>query len=176
VIFIIFGKGGDFAGEAPNVSTLWIILKEPSFWIMMGLFSLGIGASFGVYTMLPLYLVAEKGMDRTWANTFVAFSRIFTLGSSILVGWITDRVGPRKTLMGVFMAIGIITLLLFSWGLSLEPGLFSLSFFSQSLPLPFFQPGLQRSLGLVLGGLRMWLSLSPFLLVFFSEAESLPLD
>ena len=111
-IFILFGKGGDFLGEAPNLSTLRIILKEPSFWIMMGLFSLGIGASFGVYTMLPLYLVAEKGMDRTWANTFVAFSRIFTLGSSILVGWITDRIGPQKTLMGVFMATGVITLLL----------------------------------------------------------------
>jgi len=65
MVFIIFGKGGGFPGEAPNVNTLRIILKGPSFWIMMALFSLGIGASFEVYTMMPLYLVAEKGIDRT---------------------------------------------------------------------------------------------------------------
>ena len=112
MVFIIFGKGGDFPGEAPNVSTLRTVLKEPSFWIMMALFGLGIGASFAVYTMMPLYLIAEKGMDRTWANTYVAFSRILTPGSSFLVGWITDRIGPRKTLMGVFMTAGIVTILL----------------------------------------------------------------
>jgi NNP family nitrate/nitrite transporter-like MFS transporter len=138
VIFIIFGKGGDFAGEAPNVSTLRIILKEPSFWFMMGLFSLGIGASFGVYTMLPLYLVAEKGMDRTWANTFVATSRIFTLGSSILVGWITDQVGPRKTLMGVFMATGIVTLLL---GLVSGAWIILIVFLHSILATSFFPAG-----------------------------------
>ncbi len=137
-IFILFGKGGDFQGEAPNLSTLRIILKEPSFWIMMGLFSLGIGASFGVYTMLPLYLVAEKGMDRTWANTFIAFSRIFTLGFSILVGWITDRIGPQKTLMGVFMATGIITLFL---GLASGPSIILFVFLQSMFATSFFPAG-----------------------------------
>lgn len=111
-VFMIFGKGGDFPGEAPKVSTLRIVVKERSFWILMALFGLGIGASFAVYTMMPLYLVAEKGIDRTWANTSIAFSRILTLGSSIVVGWIVDRIGPRKTLMGVFVTSGIITILL----------------------------------------------------------------
>lgn len=136
MVFIIFGSGGSFPGEAPNVSTLRIILKEPSFWIMMALFSLGIGASFGVYTMMPLYLVAEKGIDRTWANTFIAFSRILTLGSSILAGWITDRIGPRKTLMGVFMTTGIITILL-----GLVPGSWIiLTVFLQSILATSFFP------------------------------------
>jgi len=136
MVFIIFGSGGGFPGEAPNVSTLRIILKEPSFWIMMALFSLGIGASFGVYTMMPLYLVAEKGIDRTWANTFIAFSRILTLGSSILAGWITDRIGPRKTLMGVFMTTGIITILL-----GLVPGSWIiLTVFLQSILATSFFP------------------------------------
>ena len=136
MVFIIFGSGGSFPGEAPNMSTLRIILKEPSFWIMMALFSLGIGASFGVYTMMPLYLVAEKGIDRTWANTFIAFSRILTLGSSILAGWITDRIGPRKTLMGVFMTTGIITILL-----GLVPGSWIiLTVFLQSILATSFFP------------------------------------
>ena len=111
-VFMIFGKGGGFPGEAPNMSTLRVVVKEPSFWIMMALFGLGIGASFAVYTMMPLYLVAEKGIDRTWANASIAFSRILTLGSAIVAGWIVDRIGPRKTLMGVFVASGLITILL----------------------------------------------------------------
>ncbi len=138
VVFILFGKGGDSQGEAPKVDTLRIIVKEPSFWIMMGLFGLGIGASFAVYTMMPLYLVAEKGIDRTWANTFVAFSRILSLGSSILVGWITDRIGPRKTLMGVFMTTGMITMLL---GLVPGPWIIPTVFLQSMLATAFFPAG-----------------------------------
>lgn len=138
VVFLLFGKGGNSSGEAPKVSTLRIIVKEPSFWIMMGLFGLGIGASFAVYTMMPLYLVAEKGFDRTWANTLVAFSRILTLGSSIVAGWVTDRIGPRKTLMGVFMTTGIITMLL-----GLVPGRWIIPtvFLQSMLATAFFPAG-----------------------------------
>ena len=138
VVFMIFGKGGGFPGEAPKVSTLRIVLKEPSFWIMMALFGLGIGASFAVYTMMPLYLVSEKGMDRTWANTSVAFSRILTLGSSILVGWITDRIGPKKTLTGVFMTTGIITILL---GLAPGKWIIPTVFLHSMLATAFFPAG-----------------------------------
>jgi NNP family nitrate/nitrite transporter-like MFS transporter len=137
-VYMIFGKGGGFLGEAPNVSTLRIVMKGPSFWIMMALFGLGIGASLAVYTMMPLYLVAEKGIDRTWANTSIAFSRILTLGSSIVVGWITDRIGPRKTLMGVFVASGIITILL-----GVVPGWWIIPtvFLQSILATSFFPPG-----------------------------------
>jgi NNP family nitrate/nitrite transporter-like MFS transporter len=112
IVFVFFGKGGTFPGEAPNSKILRTILIEPSFWVMIALFTLGIGASFGVYTMMPLFLVAEKGMDRAWANTLVAISRIPTLGVSILAGWVADRFGPKQTLRGVFMATGMATLLL----------------------------------------------------------------
>jgi len=138
IVFMIFGRGGGFPGEAPKMNTLRIVLKEPSFWILMALFGLGIGASFAVYTMMPLYLVAEKGMDRSWANTSVAFSRILTLGSSILVGWITDRIGPRKTLMGVFTTAGIVTILL-----GVVPGLWIIPtvFLQSILATAFFPAG-----------------------------------
>src|SRR5512139_3037459 len=100
-VFVLWGKGGAFPGEAPDSKTLRSILVEPSFWIMIALFSLGIGASLGVYAMMPLYLVTERGMDRTWANTLVASSRILTMGSAIVTGWRTDRTGSKKTLMGI---------------------------------------------------------------------------
>ncbi len=136
MVFIIFGKGGEVRGESPNFKMVRTILFEPSFWMMMALFSLGIGASLGVYTMMPLYLVAEKGMDRTWANASIGFSRILTPGSLILTGWMTDRIGPQKTLMGVFMTVGIITILL-----GLAPGSWMIPiFFLQSILATSFFP------------------------------------
>jgi NNP family nitrate/nitrite transporter-like MFS transporter len=137
-IFIFWGKGGAFPGEAPDSKTLRSILVEPSFWIMIALFSLGIGAGLGIYAMMPLYLVTERGMDRTWANTLVASSRILTMGSAILAGWITDRIGPKKTLMGILLASGFVTIFV-----GLAPGSWIiLAVFLQSmLAAAFFPPG-----------------------------------
>lgn len=111
-VFIFWGRGGAFPGEAPDSKTLRSILVEPSFWIMIALFSLGIGASFGVYSMIPLYLVSEKGMERTWANTLLGLSRISTLVIVLLSGWVTDRLGARRTLKAVFLANGLTTMIL----------------------------------------------------------------
>jgi NNP family nitrate/nitrite transporter-like MFS transporter len=112
MIFVFWGKGGTFPSEAPALKTLRSLLVEPSFWIMIALFSLGIGASFGVYSMIPLYLVSEKGMERTWANTLLGLSRISTLVIVLLSGWVTDRLGVKQTLKAVFLANGLSTMIL----------------------------------------------------------------
>lgn len=137
-VFVFFGKGGTFPGEAPDSRTLRSILVEPSFWIMIALFGLGIGASFGVYTMMPLYLVVEKGMERPWANTLVGLSRVPTLGFSILSGWVTDHLGPKKTLWGVFTATGMTTMLL---GLVSGSWIILVVFLQPMLATSFFPPG-----------------------------------
>jgi NNP family nitrate/nitrite transporter-like MFS transporter len=110
--FVFWGKGGTFRGETPDSKTLQPILGQPSFWILLVLFSLGIGASFGVYSMIPLYLVSEKGMERTWANTLLGLSRISTLVIVLLAGWLTDRLGAKQTLKAVFLASGLSTMIL----------------------------------------------------------------
>jgi NNP family nitrate/nitrite transporter-like MFS transporter len=137
-VFAFWGKGGAFPGETPNSRILRTLLGERSFWIMVALFSLGIGASFGVYTMMPLYLVTEKGMDRPWANTLVGFSRVSTLGFSIVSGWVTDRIGPKKTLWGVFMTTGIVTVLL---GLVSGSWIILTVFLQPMVATAFFPPG-----------------------------------
>ena len=111
-VFTCFGRGGAFLGEPPSLKNLRALLTIPSFWIMVVCFSMGIGASLGVYTMLPLYLVAEEGMERFWANTLVGLSRVAAVGVVFLAGWATDRLGPRKALGGAFLATGMATVLL----------------------------------------------------------------
>jgi NNP family nitrate/nitrite transporter-like MFS transporter len=112
VAFAQFGRDGRFYGETPSTKTLRVLLTQPSFWIMMVLFSMGIGGNLGVYAMLPLYLVAERGLERSWANTLVALSRIAGLGVVFLAGWATDQLGPKRALRGVFLATGMATVFL----------------------------------------------------------------
>jgi NNP family nitrate/nitrite transporter-like MFS transporter len=138
ILFFLFGRGGRFCGESLNVSTLRIILKEPSFWVMMALFSLGIGGTFGMFAMFPLYLVSEKGMDHAWANTLVGLSRISPVGVAILSGWVTDRLGPKRTLKVIFLANGIAVMLL---GVASESWIVPLIFLQPMLASSFFPPG-----------------------------------
>jgi predicted MFS family arabinose efflux permease len=112
LVFARWSRVGDFAGEAPGFGSLKALAAEPSFWLMVFLFSLGIGSTFGIYTMLPLFLVSEHGLDRDFANTIVASSRLIGVFMALVGGWVTDRVGPRRTLGIVFLLTGVFTLAL----------------------------------------------------------------
>jgi NNP family nitrate/nitrite transporter-like MFS transporter len=138
VVYAFLGKGGDFRGEAPNSRIVRCILTEPSFWIMIVLFALGIGGTIGVYSMIPLYLVSERGMERTWVNTLLGLSRILTLGVTLLAGWVTDRLGPKQTLKAVFLSTGLATILL---GMASESWIIIIIFIQALLATSFFPAG-----------------------------------
>ncbi|MBN2515117.1 MAG: MFS transporter [Deltaproteobacteria bacterium] len=110
--YTFFGRGGSFRGGIPNYKNISILLSRHTFWIMTVLFSLGIAAGIGIYSMLPLYLVAERGLERSLANTLIAFSRIPVLFVALIAGWVTDRIGPYITMKIVLVFNGIMTVLL----------------------------------------------------------------
>jgi NNP family nitrate/nitrite transporter-like MFS transporter len=105
---------------------------------MMALFSLSIGASLGVYTMLPLYLVAEQGFERRWANELVAFSRVAGPAIAFVAGWASDKVGPKRALGGVFLATGAATVLL---GMARGAWIVPFLFLQPTLAICFFPAG-----------------------------------
>ena len=137
-LFSRFWKGEDLPGEALNFLSLKTLLARKSFWIMMILFSLGICATIGIYTMLPLFLVAHHGLERNWANTLVALSRISGIFMAFLAGWTTDRIGPRLTLCAVFLLAGLTTVLL---GISSGSWLVLMVFLQPVVAVCFFPPG-----------------------------------
>ena len=110
--FTFLGKGGNFRGGIPNYKNISILLSGHTFWVMVVLFSLGIAASIGIYSMLPLYLIAERGVERSLANTLIAFSRIPVLFVALIAGWVTDRIGSHITIKIVLVFNGIMTVLL----------------------------------------------------------------
>ena len=138
VLFSLFGKGGGFRGEAPNFLSLKTLFSERSFWIMVVLFSLGICATLGVYTMLPLFLVTQHGLERNWANTLVALSRFSGMFMAFLAGWSTDRVGPVRTMSGVLLLAGSATVLL---GVLTGSWLVAMVFLQPIVSVCFFPPG-----------------------------------
>ncbi len=128
LLYLIFGKGGRFYGQSPNLKILKILFTNQSFWILIFIFGLGMGGSLGIYTMLPLYLVSGRGFDQGWVNTLVGLSRISGLFMTLVSGWLTDRIGPRKAIGIIFAASGIVTVFL---------GIFKGTLL---LPLVFLQP------------------------------------
>ncbi len=112
VLFLFLGEGGDHKGEPPRFQSLSSIVRSPSYWVMISFFTVSIGSSVGIYSVIPLFLVNELGMDRTWANTLIGFSRVFGVLVLFSSGWITTRFGARSA-MTFFLSTGsVFTLLL----------------------------------------------------------------
>lgn len=100
------------------------LLHDPSLWIMAAMFVVGIGASMGVYLMLPLFLVTEIGMDREVANSLIGFSRMAGLTVIFFSGLVTDRIGYRPALALFLGATGALTVLLgLAHGMVVTPAL-----------------------------------------------------
>ena len=107
-----FGRGGEFAGDSPASSAFGMLVRSTAFWIMAVLFGLGVSATIGVYAMLPLYLVSERHLELSWANTLVALSRSYGPILGVLGGWVSDRLGPKRTILMSLTFTGTTTLLL----------------------------------------------------------------
>jgi len=136
--FYFFGKGGEFPGQSPNFGSLKNLFTEPVFWIMAVLFCFGICGTLGIYTMLPLYLVADQGLNRNWANTLIALSRIPSVFMAFVAGWLSDRIGPKITISGVFLITGLLTILL---GTVSDAWIVVLVFLQPVIAGCFFPPG-----------------------------------
>jgi NNP family nitrate/nitrite transporter-like MFS transporter len=94
------------------------LFKKRNVWVMGILSIFASGASIGVFGILPLYLIKERGIDFGYANTLLGISRIGGIFVSILVGYLTDHVGYRKMIMGSLFLTGLSTI-----GLSLASSL-----------------------------------------------------
>jgi NNP family nitrate/nitrite transporter-like MFS transporter len=145
VAFIRLGKGGESRGETPSPQNLRLLFAQPAFWVMMALFSLAIGASLGVYTMLPLYLVAERGFERSAANQLVSVSRFAGPVMLFVAGWMADKLGPKKALGGILLATGVATALL---GMARGAWIVPVMFLQPMLALCFFPAGFAALAGI----------------------------
>jgi len=110
LVYAGLGRGGDFHGSVPNFAAVRSILRLSSFWILMVFFALAAGASLGLYSIIPLYLVAEGVMPtREAANVVLAASRASGLVMVFSSGWLTARYGEKKTMAWLLLTTGVAT-------------------------------------------------------------------
>lgn len=138
LMFAWQGKVGTFPGDPPNMALVKPIFGIRSFWLMVILIALGIGSQIGIYAMLPLYLVTERGLPADSANTIIGFSQISALFMTFVSGWISDRIGEKRTIL-IFLALaGVVTLLIGNMsGMWLKV----VVFLQPALIVCFFPPG-----------------------------------
>lgn len=85
------------------------MLRRKDFWILAIPWIFANANSLGVYNVIPLFLVKEKGMNLEFANTIFGFSRIGGFFVIIMAGFLVDRYGVRKILFLMLLAAGLTT-------------------------------------------------------------------
>jgi NNP family nitrate/nitrite transporter-like MFS transporter len=130
-----WGWGGDFTGASPTSKEFRTLIRSAALWGMIALFGLGVSATIGVYAMLPLYLVNELHMEQSWSNTLIALSRSYGPLLGLTGGWVSDRLGPKQTMVVSLIFTGIVTLLL---GIAAGRWLDGAVFFQPLLAVWFF--------------------------------------
>jgi NNP family nitrate/nitrite transporter-like MFS transporter len=89
-----------------------VLLQRVDFWIVTIAFVvLGI-ASMGIYNIIPLFLVNERGMALDAANTLFGISRVGGFIAMVLIGFILDRFSTKKVFAIIIMLTGITTVAL----------------------------------------------------------------
>ncbi len=109
-LFFRRARGGRIPGAPPsprNVLAIWSIGR---FWVIATFFVLAVGLEIGVYSMLPAFLVEERGIAEEFANTLVSISRLSALPLVFTSGWLADRIGSRALILTVAMVAGSATI------------------------------------------------------------------
>ena len=137
LMYMKFGKSGGFPGDVPNPAAIKVVAGQKSFWIMIILFAFGMGGQVGIYSMLPLYLVNERGLDGELANTIIGIAQISALFMTFFSGWVTDKIGEKRAIALFLAASGVVTVLL---GVLTGTWLKVIVFLQPALIVCFFPP------------------------------------
>lgn len=109
--WLFTGGVGAFPGDPPSPAMVKPVVTTRSFWVMIVIFALGMGAQVGVYTMLPLYLTTERDMTDAAANTLLGLANLTPLVTTFFSGWVTSRIGEKRALSIFVFLTGVVTIL-----------------------------------------------------------------
>lgn len=103
-LFLLFGKGGREKTDRPSVGGIAAALRRPVFWIFIWLFALAVGGEFAPYSVLPLSLTSEQGLDSMEASRLLALSRVASPFVVLLGGVAATRLGAVRSIF-LFLAV-----------------------------------------------------------------------
>jgi len=118
--YALRGKGLMDRTDPPNLRIFSILFHTPAILVIAVLFILGMGLNQGVFVILPLFLVFERGVDPDTTNMMLAVSRVTAFAMPLAGGWLADRFGPRRIILGALFLSALGTLFM---GLLPESGI-----------------------------------------------------
>jgi predicted MFS family arabinose efflux permease len=113
-LFLRFCHGGHEKSLAPRPAAYLTILGQREFWILAVFFAMAIGATQGVYSQTPLYLVSTRDMQTDWVNYLLSASRLSGLVLVFWAGMIVDKLGPTRALR-IFVALTGLSTITLGW-------------------------------------------------------------
>jgi MFS family permease len=112
VAFWHWGTADSGIGATPDLSTIKTILRLRSTWVGMFILSAALSGLHGVYAILPAYLVTEYSLSPQYVNFLLTVSRIAGVLLLLRTGWIIQRFGRRRTIVGVLLFSSLFTALI----------------------------------------------------------------
>ena len=103
------GSGGLSHGKPPHFSRMRAVIRLPEAWFIFFLFCVALSAQQGIFSILPMFLVTDKGITPDRVNTLISLSRISGVVILFVSGALVDRFGARPVIVTVFVVSGIAT-------------------------------------------------------------------
>ncbi len=110
LVFLAWGEGGMQLTDPPSLQGVGEALRAPVFRLFAWLFALGVTAEFAPYSVLPLSLTTEHGLGAAEAGSLLSLSRLASPFAVLCGGWLTPRLGCKRTLQ-LFLAAETLSLL-----------------------------------------------------------------
>ncbi|MFV0439241.1 MAG: MFS transporter [Desulfopila sp.] len=113
--YTLWGEGGRFPGRAISPLVMKDLAIRPSFWFITILLAMGMAGNAGIFAILPLYFVAERGFELASANTLIGFSQLSGILAVFFAGMAADRIGPQR-FMGLTLGCTAVLTICIGWG------------------------------------------------------------
>ena len=97
--YALWGRGVTDRTDHTSLRAVTSLVHDPAIIVIAVLFILGMGLNQGVFAIMPLYLVFERGIDPGLGNIMLAVSRVLAFGLPLAGGWLADRFGVRRIIL-----------------------------------------------------------------------------
>jgi NNP family nitrate/nitrite transporter-like MFS transporter len=112
ITYLALRSGARHRGAAPVFSNVRALVGMPRFWIALTFFWLAAAIAIGGYSVMPVYLVSERGLSQTLVNGAIAGSRVIGVLITAGIGFVIDRTDTTKLLSGFWIFAALITVVL----------------------------------------------------------------
>ncbi|MDL2268007.1 MFS transporter [Desulfovibrio sp. OttesenSCG-928-G15] len=110
VFFLLAAKGGEYPAAPVSFAGFRTALKQPRLWLFAWLMGLAIAGEFAPFSVLTLHMIDERMLSPETSAFLLSASRVAAPFAVLGGGYITTRLGTRKTL---YFCLGVYTIGMF---------------------------------------------------------------